>query len=156
MSEIPNKTLVFLWKPQEQKILLAMKKRGFGEGKWNGVGGKLESGETIEQAAIRETKEEIGVHICEENLCKRGYIDFSFENKPDWSQRVHVFFVEVWDGDPEESEEMRPEWYHFESIPYKEMWIDDEHWLPKAIEQKSLKDKFHFNEHGTEIILMEI
>jgi 8-oxo-dGTP pyrophosphatase MutT (NUDIX family) len=45
-----DKTLLFLHKPDEQKILLAMKKRGFGEGKWNGVGGKREPGESIEGA----------------------------------------------------------------------------------------------------------
>lgn len=34
-------------------ILLGLKKRGFGEGKWNGFGGKVEPGETIHQAAAR-------------------------------------------------------------------------------------------------------
>ena len=46
---------------KENKILLAMKKRGFGTGKYNGVGGKIENGETLNEAMIRETKEEIGV-----------------------------------------------------------------------------------------------
>jgi 8-oxo-dGTP pyrophosphatase MutT (NUDIX family) len=36
-----------------------MKKRGFGEGRWNGVGGKVEPGESIEAALIREAKEEV-------------------------------------------------------------------------------------------------
>ena len=44
---------------KDNKILLAMKKRGFGEGKYNGVGGKIESVETPEEAMIRETEEEI-------------------------------------------------------------------------------------------------
>ena len=52
-------TLMLLRKNNE--ILLAMKKRGFGVGKFNGVGGKLKSGETPEMAMLRETKEEIGV-----------------------------------------------------------------------------------------------
>jgi 8-oxo-dGTP pyrophosphatase MutT (NUDIX family) len=54
-----NTTLLFLVKKQDNKItdvLLAMKKRGFGAGRWNGVGGKLGEGETIEQAVIRESK----------------------------------------------------------------------------------------------------
>jgi 8-oxo-dGTP pyrophosphatase MutT (NUDIX family) len=38
-----------------------MKKRGFGNGKYNGFGGKVENGETIQQAAIRETIEESGL-----------------------------------------------------------------------------------------------
>ena len=46
---------------RNEEILLAMKKRGFGEGKYNGVGGKIEGTETPEAAMLRETKEEIGV-----------------------------------------------------------------------------------------------
>ena len=38
---------------KDNRILLAMKKRGFGEGKYNGVGGKIENGETPEEAMIR-------------------------------------------------------------------------------------------------------
>ena len=45
----------------ERQLLLGRKKRGFGEGKWNGFGGKLEPGETVEEAAVRELQEESGV-----------------------------------------------------------------------------------------------
>ena len=44
-----------------QTILLANKKRGFGVGKWNGIGGKQKRGETVIDAARRECQEEIGV-----------------------------------------------------------------------------------------------
>ena len=46
---------------KENKILLGYKKRGFGKDKWNGLGGKVDPGETIEGSAVRETKEEIGI-----------------------------------------------------------------------------------------------
>lgn len=39
---------------QENKVLIGMKKRGFGEGRWNGFGGKVQENETIEEAAKRE------------------------------------------------------------------------------------------------------
>ena len=51
MKEEKDYTLLFVRKDDE--ILLGMKKRGFGTGKWNGFGGKIEAGETIEQAAVR-------------------------------------------------------------------------------------------------------
>lgn len=60
-------TLVFVFNPANQ-ILLAMKKRGFGEGKWNGAGGKVEAGETIVQAASRELREETGIEINPEKM----------------------------------------------------------------------------------------
>ncbi len=59
-----NTTLLFLVKKDADtitEICLAMKKRGFGTGRFNGTGGKLQEGETIEDACMRETKEEIDV-----------------------------------------------------------------------------------------------
>lgn len=70
-------TLVFVFNEKNQ-ILLAMKKRGFGEGKWNGAGGKLETGETIAQAASRELREETGVEIAPEKMESRGILHFYF------------------------------------------------------------------------------
>ncbi|MBR4418900.1 MAG: NUDIX domain-containing protein, partial [Clostridia bacterium] len=56
-----HKQTTLLYIIKNNQILLAEKKRGFGVGKINGVGGKIEPGESIEQAMIRETQEEIGV-----------------------------------------------------------------------------------------------
>jgi len=38
-----------------------MKKRGFGVGKWNGFGGKVENGETVFDGAMRELQEECSI-----------------------------------------------------------------------------------------------
>ena len=54
-----NVTLLYAFR--ENQILLAEKKRGWRQGILNGVGGKLERGETFEGATIRETREEIGI-----------------------------------------------------------------------------------------------
>lgn len=70
-------TLVFVFNEKNQ-ILLAMKKRGFGEGKWNGAGGKVEEGETIVQAASRELMEETGINIAPDKLEARGVLHFHF------------------------------------------------------------------------------
>ena len=49
----PNKVLTLLFALRPGHVLLGMKKRGFGKGRWNGFGGKVEKDETIEEAAIR-------------------------------------------------------------------------------------------------------
>ena len=46
-------TLVLVRDVPQRRILLGMKKRGFGAGKWNGFGGKLEPGESVQEAAKR-------------------------------------------------------------------------------------------------------
>ncbi len=143
-----NSTLVFLVKRNTSKnienICLAMKKRGFGAGRYNGTGGKVEE-ETIEEAAIRETREEIGVQV--ENLVKVAKLEFRFPHNPAWDQIVHVFLSEIWDGELTESEEMKPEWFSVSKIPYDTMWPDDKFWLPKVIAGDLIKGSFVFGEN---------
>src|SRR5690606_24398839 len=140
----------------EQQILLAMKKRGFGEGKWNGVGGKVEEGESIEAAAVREACEEIGVVIRPTALHERGVLSFSFEDVPEFAQDVHVFFVTQWEGEPTESEEMRPQWYSVDALPYDTMWVSDTYWLPRVVRGENMIARFHFSVSGDEILDMHI
>lgn len=140
-------TLCFLI--TESEILLAMKKRGFGAGKYNGVGGKIEEGETIEEAAIREMKEEIGVNSQTQHLESVGNLKFYFKNKPEDNQHMHIFFVKNWEGEPQESEEMKPQWYKHKEIPFDKMWQDDYYWLPNVLAGKRIEGEFHFNEDGS-------
>jgi len=129
---------------KNEQILLAMKKRGFGMGRWNGTGGKVEAGEEIIDAAKRETKEEIGVDII--NPEKFGVFHFSFPHKPEFDQDVHLFVAKKWDGEPTESEEMLPKWFSFNEIPYDKMWADDKHWLGRVLKGEKLEADFVFGE----------
>ncbi len=137
---------------RDDKILLAMKKRGFGVGKWNGIGGKVQEGETIETAAARETEEEIGVVVDPVKMEKVGNIEFYFKDKPDeWNQQMHIFLVKDWRGEPKESEEMAPKWYLHHEIPFDAMWPDDKHWLPMVLAGKKVEGKFNFVNEGAQI-----
>ena len=132
---------------QDEQILLGYKKRGFGMGKYIGIGGKLEPGETIEQALNRELQEEISVTATK--LSKTAVLDFYFpevENPANWNQQVHVFWVDQWDGDPQESEEISPQWFNIAQIPYSQMWADAKFWLPEILQGRVLHAAFLFDQ----------
>lgn len=139
-------TLLFLRRGEE--LLLAMKKRGHGVGKWNGVGGKVELDETIQQAAIRECEEEIGVHPY--SLQPVGEQVFISQQSDGTEERsvAYVFFCTKWEGEPQETEEMAPQWFHEKDVPYDAMWADDQYWLPKLIAGEKVFGTYRFDEHN--------
>lgn len=122
------------------RILLIRKKRGLGAGKINGPGGRLEKGETAIEAAIRETQEEIGVTPL--GLEQVGELLFQFVDG--YKLHVTVFAADDCSGQLVETDEAMPMWTDLSKIPYDEMWQDDPHWLPLAIERKRFKGYFVF------------
>ena len=134
-------------------VLLGMKKRGFGTGLWNGFGGKVLAGESIESSAIRELVEE--AHIAPKAIVKRGDLYFTFA-ETDLEIEVHVFTTSEFDGQPTESEEMRPQWFAHSDVPYDLMWKDDRHWLPHVLAGKRVQGRFHFNNPDEQIILEQL
>ncbi len=141
------------------RILLGYKKTGFGAGKYNGFGGKLEPGESAEAAAVRELYEETGIAVTEKCLHAVGRLQFYFPARPEWDQLVHVFLIEPWSGDPVEGTEMKPVWFTLDQIPYDQMWQDDRHWMPPILAGKRLEATFTFaedNETLTEFDIREI
>ena len=150
-----NMTLCIIHK--DSQVLLGMKKRGFGAGRWNGFGGKVHEGETIEDAARREVKEESGVEVRE--IEKLGVIEFEFSldktpsieletsrdkrGKPEILE-VHIFRATEFSGEPVESDEMRPQWFAIDEIPFADMWPDDVYWFPLFLKGKKIRGKFLF------------
>lgn len=139
---MPKKLFTLCLITENGKVLLGMKKRGFGAGHWNGFGGKLQEGETIEQAAHREVQEEVGVTMLD--MKEVGVLDFGFQNDPKVME-VHIFRTTEFTGEPVETEEMRPEWFDTDKIPYDEMWSDDKYWLPLLLQGKKFKGRFLFD-----------
>ncbi|HVY73059.1 MAG TPA: NUDIX domain-containing protein [Candidatus Paceibacterota bacterium] len=121
------------------KVLLGKKKerpgKTFGAGYWNGFGGGVEEGETIEESACRETLEECGLTVKPEDLKKVAHINFEFAEKPDYNHDAHVFVTQKFSGEPTETEEMAPAWHDINNLPLSEMWPADVHWVPLVLSQ---------------------
>lgn len=133
------------------RVLLALKKRGFGKGKVTGVGGKVEAGETAVESAIRELAEEAGIIAQPDFLHFRGQIEFHFPWKPTWNMRSQLFVVSQWDGEPCESEEVAPQFYTLEQIPFANMWADARHWLPPILAGSTIQATFVFADDNEQI-----
>jgi len=131
---------------QEDRVLLGMKKRGFGEGRWNGFGGKIQEGESIEEAMRRELNEEVG--IIPRSFEKKALFEFHFRDNSEYLE-VHVFYISSFEGEPVETEEMKPQWFSLDEIPFEEMWPDDKYWLPLFLEGKTLRGRFFFGDRDT-------
>lgn len=139
-------TLVFL--QQKGQVLLGMKKRGFGAGKWNGFGGKLEPGESVKVAAARELHEEAGITVPE--LSRRAVLLFEMTDPADNALlEVHVYTADrIAQGTPVETEEMRPAWYSVDAVPLDSMWADDQYWLPQVLRGEMLTAWIVFGAHS--------
>lgn len=130
---------------QGDKILLGYKKTKIGKGLYNGFGGKVESDETLEEAALRELEEESGIRATEASHC--GVTTAKFSLMPDVIE-FHVWLVTSFTGEPIETSEMRPQWFEIGDIPYDQMWADDRYWLPLALEGKRFKCDVEFDSPG--------
>ena len=137
-------TLLFLLRGKE--VLLIHKKTGLGAGKINAPGGKIEKGETAEQAAIREVREEIRVEV---NLPKEmGILHFQFVDSECLALRCTVFCASQFQGNPSETDEAEPFWCSFDQIPYEQMWADDALWLPGMLSgKKTARDNVSRDKH---------
>lgn len=143
---------------RDGKILLGMKKRGFAPGKINGFGGKINKGETVPEAAVRELFEEIGIEVTLDELKKVGELKFFFPHmtEENWDHHIHVFLIDSWRGEPAESEEMTCDWYDIDKIPFDKMWDDDRHWMPMVLDGKRVRGNIFYGEDNATVESHEI
>ncbi|HBG81605.1 TPA: DNA mismatch repair protein MutT [candidate division CPR2 bacterium] len=126
---------------KDDQILLGLKKKGFGKGKWNGFGGKVEKGESVYEAAKRELEEEICIKA--RDMTKRGII--IFDGMDEEIIEVHFFSLTKFEGTPTETNEMKPKWFNLSDIPDNKMWLGDQYWLPMLLEGKNFIGIFYFD-----------
>ena len=129
---------------KDEKILLAQKKRGFGTGMFNGVGGKKQEGETIYEAMIRESFEEINVKPINAKLV--GKLEFSlYLHEEETTEIMYIYLANDFEGELQESDEMRPKWFDLDKIPYESMFADDTIWLPKVLKGNLVSGRVVFD-----------
>ena len=135
---------------QQDDVLLIRKKRGLGAGKINGVGGRLEVGETPFEGIIREAQEELGITLLDPVVA--GKLHFQFTDG--YSLDCAVFVATRFKGTPTSTLEADPLWFKIDALPFDEMWADDRFWLRQVLDGKTLKGFFTFA--GDEMLTQQI
>jgi len=121
-------TLCYLRRDGQTLMLHRIKKPGdMHQGKWNGLGGKLEAGESPEECAIREIREEAGLLVT--TLLLKGVLTFpAFDDFEDWY--CFVFLITQFRGELIDSAEGVLEWIPNENLLDLNLWEGDRIFLP--------------------------
>lgn len=137
-------TLCYIQKDNKTLMLYRNKKENdYHEGKWNGLGGKFELGESPEECAIREIKEEAGLTVT--NLVMKGFITFPlFDGKDDW--HVFLFVINDFEGELIDSPEGELEWIPNNKLTEINLWEGDKIFIPWLFEDKFFSAKFVYEE----------
>lgn len=135
-------TLCYVQKDNKTLMLYRNKKENdYHEGKWNGLGGKFELGESPEDCAIREIKEEAGLTV--KNLIMKGFITFPlFDGKDDW--HVFLFVIDKFEGDLIDSPEGELDWIDNDKLSEINLWEGDKIFIPWLFEDKFFSAKFNY------------
>jgi 8-oxo-dGTP diphosphatase len=115
------------------EVLLGHKKTGFGVGKWVGLGGHIEDGEKPVAAAVREVQEESSLVVSADSLHHLASIRFLFPTRPSWDQTAQVYVTWAFEGDAADSDEVSPQWFGEDELPFGLMWDDAKYWVPAVL-----------------------
>jgi 8-oxo-dGTP diphosphatase len=114
------------------------------QGRWNGLGGKFEPGETPEECVIREIREESG--LVAHNPILKGFLTFpGFSNDEDWY--AFVFVVKEFEGELSESPEGDLSWIDDHELPNLFLWEGDLIFLPWLDQPGFFSGKFTYQDN---------
>lgn len=117
------------------------KQNDYHEGKWNGLGGKFEHGESPEECAIREIEEESGLKV--KSVIMKGFITFPmFDGKEDWY--VFLFTANEFSGNLIDSNEGNLAWIKNEKLTELKLWDGDKIFIPWLFNDGFFSAKFNY------------
>jgi 8-oxo-dGTP diphosphatase len=125
-------------------ILLRLGTRGVSIGKWCAPGGKIEAGETKEDCAIRELREETGYSISKAGLVYHGNVDSNFPDD-EAVYRVHVFSFKG-DAGKQSTQREKAElsWFNKSMLPKDKMWKDYELWIDRVYRNEGFSIEVYY------------
>ena len=137
-------TLCYIRKEHQTLMVHRVKKKNdVHEGKWNGLGGKFEPGETPEECAIREIFEESGLKVKKAQL--KGFLSFPrFANGEDWY--AFVFVVPEFEGELIDSPEGNLCWIDNDQLLKLNLWEGDRIFLPWLDQPGFFSGKFTYQD----------
>ena len=137
-------TLCYVTDDKNTLMLYRNKKENdYHEGKWNGLGGKFEPGESPEECAIREIKEESGLSV--KNPVMNGFITYPlFDGKDDWY--VFLFTFRDFEGELIDSPEGKLEWIPNDKLTELNLWDGDSIFLKWILQGKFFSAKFIYKD----------
>lgn len=133
-------TLCYVQRPGQTLMLHRVKRENdYHEGKWNGLGGKFEPGESPEECVVREVYEESGLTCTQPVL--RGQITFpNFDGESDWY--VWLFLANRWTGQLRDSEEGNLAWIDNDRLLNLNLWAGDRMFIPWVFRDRFFSAKF--------------
>jgi len=149
---IMKATLTFVIDPHnDSRVLLAIKQKKIGEGKWNGYGGKPEPQDlSLCHTAVRELFEESGegIVVDPQDLDPCAIIDFYFQDnttkEPNWS--VVIYTTTKFSGTASSTDEAKdPTWFLQHEIDYNNMLPADRQFIPKVLAGEVFTGIVRFN-----------
>jgi 8-oxo-dGTP diphosphatase len=137
-------TLCYVRKNGKTLMIHRVKKENdYHQGKWNGIGGKFDQGETPEECVIREVEEETGLKIKSPHL--HGLLTFPmFDGIDDWY--VFVYTVDEFEGKLIDSSEGNLAWIPNDELTNLNLWDGDKYFLPWLFENKFFSAKFIYED----------
>ncbi len=121
-----NTTLCYIQKNEKYLMLHRIKKQNdINKDKWIGIGGKFEEGESPEECALREVKEETGLTL--KSYEYRGIVTFVSDNN--FTEFMHIFWSDDFEGEIIDCDEGKLEWIEKSKLNDFEHWKGDEIFL---------------------------